>query len=89
MGDYIGHFRGQRDFCVRLDTPEEHLNAFKEVHKSVLACPNILRRLRNACVTTVLPAHAKLRRIHTERRTPIPAKTTVAGENDCETNMRV
>jgi hypothetical protein len=27
-------------------------------------------------------------RIHTERRTPIPANTTVAGENACEINMR-
>ena len=26
-------------------------------------------------------------RIHTERRTPIPANTTVAGENVCEINM--
>ena len=46
MGDYIRHFRGQRDFCVHLDTSEEHFNAFKDAHKSVLACPNILLRLK-------------------------------------------
>ena len=27
--------------------------------------------------------------VHTERRTPIPAKTTLAGENTCQINMRV
>jgi hypothetical protein len=33
-------------------------------------------------------AHVKLIRIHTERRTPIPAKITLAGGNTCHTNMR-
>jgi hypothetical protein len=32
---------------------------------------------------------AKLLRIHTERRTPIPAKTTLAGEKTCQINIRV
>ena len=27
--------------------------------------------------------------IHTERKTPIPAKITVAGENACQINIRV
>ena len=31
----------------------------------------------------------KLSRIHTERRTPIPAKITVAGENACEIDIIV
>jgi hypothetical protein len=31
--------------------------------------------------------HTKLLRIRAERRTPIPAKTTVAGENACPINM--
>ena len=30
-----------------------------------------------------------LRKIHTERRTPTPANTTLAGENTCQINMRV
>jgi len=29
------------------------------------------------------------REIHTKRRTPTPTKTTFAGDNTCETNMRV
>jgi hypothetical protein len=33
-------------------------------------------------------AHAKLIRIHTERRTPTPAKITLAGENSCQINIR-
>ena len=32
---------------------------------------------------------AKLLRIHTERRTPIPAKTTLVGEKTCPINIRV
>jgi hypothetical protein len=86
MGNYIRHFCGQRDFYVHLKTPEKHFDASKDIQKSVLTFPDVLRRLRNVCVTI---AHAKLMRIHTERRTPIPAKTTVAGENACKINMRV
>jgi hypothetical protein len=29
------------------------------------------------------------RRVQTNKRTPIPAKTTLAGENTCQVNMRV
>jgi hypothetical protein len=32
-------------------------------------------------------AHDKLSKIHTERRTPIPVKIVVAGENTCQINM--
>ena len=32
---------------------------------------------------------AKLLMIHTERRTLIPAKTTLAGENTCQIKIRV
>jgi hypothetical protein len=33
-------------------------------------------------------AHMKLtRRVHTERRIPIPANITLAGENTCKMNM--
>jgi hypothetical protein len=46
MYDYIRHFRGQRDFCVQLKTSEKHFDAFKDVHKSVLAFPDVLRRLK-------------------------------------------
>ena len=86
MGDYIRHFRGQWDFCVQLETSDEHLNVFKHFYKSVLAFSNILRRLTGVCV---IMAHANLMRIHTERRTPIPANTTVVGENACRINMKV
>ena len=86
MGDYVRHFRGQPNFCIHLKTSKKHFDAFKYVHESVLAFPNVLHRLRNVCVTI---AHAKLTRIHTERRIPIPAKTTVAGENDCEIDIRL
>jgi hypothetical protein len=32
---------------------------------------------------------AKLLKIRTERRTPMPAKTTLAGENTCQIHFRV
>jgi hypothetical protein len=51
-----------------------------------LACLNILSCLRNVCVTMF---HTNLLRVHTERRTPMPAKTTLAGENTCQINIRV
>jgi hypothetical protein len=33
--------------------------------------------------------HAKLLRIDTERRTPIPVKITFVGEKTCQMNMRI
>jgi hypothetical protein len=33
--------------------------------------------------------HTKIRRIQTERRTPIPANMTLAGENTFQKNMRL
>ena len=51
-----------------------------------MACPNILRRLIDVCVT--IEHVAKLIRILTERRIPIPAKITVAGENACQIDIR-
>ena len=68
-----------------METSEKHLNALKDVDKSVLACSNVFSCLGNACVTI---AHTNIIRIHTERRTPTPAKITLAGENSCHTNMR-
>jgi hypothetical protein len=46
-----------------------------------LAPTNVLSCLRAVCVRI---AHNKLLRLLTERRTPIPANTTVAGENACK-----
>ena len=87
LNNYILHFHGQRHFRVDLETPEKHLNPLEYVDKSVLVRPSILSRLRDISVTT---AHTKLlRRIHTERRRPIPANMTFAGENTYHINMSV
>jgi hypothetical protein len=83
---FIHHFRSLRHLCVDFETLEKSPNALKDVHKSFFAFPNILRRLRNIGVTL---AQAKPMRIHTEMRTSIPAKITVAGENVCQINMSV
>ena len=85
LNDYIHHFCCRPYFCVYLETSKEQLNPLEDVDKSVFACSNIFSRLRDLCVTM---AHAKVLTIHTERRTPIPAKMTLAGEKSCHTNMR-
>ena len=53
LNDYIHHFRGRRQFCIDLETPEKHLNPLEDVDKSVLACPSILGRLEGVGVRTV------------------------------------
>ena len=85
QNDRIHHFRSRRDVSVYLETSEKHLDALEEVHKSVLARPDILSGLKDACV---ILSHTNLLEIHTERRAPIPAKITLAGENTCQINMR-
>jgi hypothetical protein len=45
--DHTHHFRQPR-FCIDLQTHKKHFNAFKDVHKRVLTCPDILSCLRDA-----------------------------------------
>ena len=71
---------------VHLETSEKDLDALEDIHKSVLACPDILSCLKDACV---ILSRTKLLGIRTERRAPKPAKITLAGENTCQINMRV
>ena len=80
------HFRGRRYVSVHLEASEKHLDALEDVHKSVLAFPDILGRLK---IVRIRLRYTELLGIRTERRTPIPAKTTLAGENTCQINIRV
>ena len=87
LNDDIHHLHGRGYFCIDFETPEKHFNALKDVEKSVLAGASVLSCLRDLVVRMV---HTKLsRRIHTERRTPIPANITFAGENTCQANISV
>ena len=87
LDDDIHHLHGCGYFCIDLETPKKHFNALKDVEKSVVVGANVFSCLRDLGVTIV---HAKpSRRIHTERRTPIPANITLAGENTCQANMSV
>jgi hypothetical protein len=70
---------------VDLETAEKHLDVPKDVDERFLARSSIFGRLRNLWVTL---AHAKVLRIHTERRMPTPAKIMLAGEKTCHINMR-
>ena len=87
LNDCVHHLRGRRQFCIDLETPEKRLNTFKDVDKSVSACLNILCCLRDESVT--IHTVTKLARILTERRIPIPANMTFAGENTCQMSMRL
>jgi hypothetical protein len=85
LNDYIHYLHGRRQFCIDLQSSEEHFDAFKDVDESVLAFPSVLSRLRYVGVRM---AHKKLtRRIRTERRTLIPANITLEGGNTCKMNM--
>ena len=84
LNGHVRHFGGQRHFCVHLETSKKHIDALKDIQKCVLARTNVLSCLRTLGVKTT---HAKVLRIRTERRTPIPAKITVVGENACQMNM--
>ena len=86
LNNHVHHFRRQRHFCVHFKPPEKHFDALKNVQKSFLARSNVFRCLTTVCVRMT---HARAFRIHTERRTPIPAKTTVVGENACKINVSV
>ena len=87
MNDRIHHLDGRRQFCIDLESPEEHFDAFEDVNECVLACLSVLSRLRDVIITM---AYAKpIRRLHTERRTPTPANMTFAGENTCQTDMSI
>jgi hypothetical protein len=66
---------------------KKSLYALKDFKKSLLARPNILGCLRYDLIT--MDRTRVLRRIHTERRTPIPAKIAFAGENTCKTRVRM
>jgi hypothetical protein len=84
LNDHVRHFRSQRHLRVHLQTSEKHLYAPKDVQKSFMARTNVLSCLRTLYVTMT---HANEWTIRTERRTPIPAKTTVAGENAYQINI--
>jgi hypothetical protein len=66
---------------------EKSFNALEDLKKSVLARTNILGCLGAVGIT--MDRTKVLRRIHTERRTPIPAKIVFAGENTCGKSMRM
>jgi hypothetical protein len=87
FGDYIHHFLVKCRFRINLESLEKSFYALKDLKKSVLARTNILGCL--GAVRITIDRAKVLRRIHTERRTSIPAKIAFAGENTCKIRMRV
>jgi hypothetical protein len=85
--DCIHHFLVKCRFRVNLESLEKCFYTLEDLKKSVLARANILGCLRAVRVT--MDRTKVLRRIRTERRTPIPAKIVFAGENTCKIIMRM
>jgi hypothetical protein len=85
--DYIHHFLVKCRFRINLESLEKAFYALEHLKKSVLARANILGCLRAVRIT--IDRTKVLSRIHTEKRTPIPAKIAFAGENTCEISMRI
>ena len=86
LNDCVHHLYGRRQFCIDLETPEKRLDTLEDVDKGVSACSSILSCLKDESVTMT---HTKLARVLTERRIPIPANITFAGENTCQISIRL
>src|SRR6266849_2165131 len=72
--DYIHHFLVKRGFQVGVNfqSLEKSFDALEDLKKSILSRTNILGCLRVVRIT--MDRTKVSRRIHTKRRTPIPAK---------------
>jgi hypothetical protein len=64
---------------------EKAFYALEHLKKSVLARADIFGCLRAVSITI---NRTKVKRIHTERMTAIPAKIAFAGENTCKISMK-
>ena len=84
--DCIHHFLIQCRSSVNLQSLEKRLQALEYLKKSVLACTDILSRLRSDRIT--MGGTKILERIHTKRRTPTAVKMAFAGGNACQISMR-
>jgi hypothetical protein len=62
-----------------METHEESLDPHKDVNQHILARIYVFSRL--TCASVIMACTEKSRMVLTERRTPIPEKTTLAGEN--------
>ena len=76
---YFRHCRSRRHVCVSLESRKEISNPFEELCENVFARRNTLGGLSDVQCEIAPPK--EMDRILTARRTPIPAKITLAGEN--------
>ena len=82
----VRHPRGRGNLDISLETHEETLDTLKNVDECILAGVNNLNGLRELDITTVRAKES--RKKLTERRTPMPAKTTPAGGYICRKDIR-
>ena len=79
LHNHVRHPSSRLHFRVRLETHEESLDPHEDVNQHVLTRIHIFSRLTSAAV--IIAQAERSRMILTERRTPMPEKTTLAGEN--------
>jgi hypothetical protein len=79
LHDHVRHRSSWLQFRVCLKTLEESLDANEDVNQHILARIYIFGRLIN--VRAIIACVERSRMMLTKRRTPIPEKTTFAGEN--------
>jgi hypothetical protein len=70
-----------------LKSLEKSFYSLEHLKKSILTRVNILSNLRDAGIT--MDRTRALRKIHTKRRIPTPAKIAFAGENTYKITVRV
>ena len=75
------------DLGICLQTFEKVLDTFKDVDQGLLRCIDILNRLTSFDVKLGLGRDVD--KIRTWRRTPAPAKITVAGEKACVVTVKI
>ena len=85
LDKYIHHLCRWWHLCVNLNTSEKHFDALEHVDKGVLSCSGMHSCLRDVGVTVARTE--LLRRLHTDSRTPKPAKITLADGNTCQMDV--
>jgi hypothetical protein len=78
LNDDVRHCLGWSNLRIGLQTFEKVLDPLKDVDKCLLRCIDILNRLTS--IDVKLGLRRDVDKILTWRRTPAPAKITVAGE---------
>ena len=85
----VRHRRSQRDLGICFEPSEETVDTSENVDEDVLARSDIVSCLKTRSQGHEGPHKGKKTKSLTRRRTPTPAKTTLAGEKTCQIDIRL